>query len=122
MDLQATRTKVMESEDLKELYNVELDLTDHIAILHKSVMTAESTMEQCEYRGKLSISNALLGICRERQQEVKDIAGRINYNFRTAAKIMLKKETYQALMEKAQLTRRQVKSDYKQLSQNKFGQ
>jgi len=120
MNLKETRQKVMTAETVTDLYELELDLTEHIGVLHKGVMLSDTTMEQSEVKSNLSMANALLGICRERQAEVKDIGGRLNYNFRMAAKAMLSKQTYDAIMLKAQLPRREVKAEKNELRANRF--
>lgn len=120
MNLKETRQSVMAAETITQLYELELDLTEHIGVLHKGVMTADTTFEQSEVKSNLSMANALLGICRERQAEVKDLGGRLNYNFRMAAKAMLTKDTYESIIRKAHLPRQEVKSETKELKQNKF--
>lgn len=120
MNLKETRQKVMTAETVTDLYELELDLTEHIGALHKGVMLSDNTMEQSEVKSKLSMANALLCICRERKAEVKDIGSRLNYNFRMAAKAMLSKQTYDAIMLKAQLPRREVKAEKNELRANRF--
>lgn len=118
MDLVKTRAEMMASDDINQLYNIELDLTQYVGTLHKNVVTAGSNMEQVEEKAKLSMANALLGICRERQAEVKDTGNRLNYNFRMAAKSMLDEKTFDDIMQKARLPRRTVKEEFKNKSAN----
>lgn len=120
MDLKQTRQSVMSAETITQLYELELDLTEHIGVLHKSVMLSDTTMEQSEKKSDLSMANALLSICRERQSEVRDTGNRLNYCFRMAAKAMLTKDTYENIMRKAHLPRQEVKSETKELKQNRF--
>lgn len=120
MNLKETRQSVMTAETITQLYELELDLTEHIGVLHKSVMLSDTTIEQSEKKADLSMANALLGICRERQAEIKDTGNRLNYCFRMAAKAMLTKETYASILGKAHLPRQEVKSETRELKQNKF--
>ena len=120
MDLKQIRQDVMTSENINQLYEIELDLVEHIGTLHKGIMLADTTMEQSEVKSNLSMANALLEICKDRQSEVKDIGGRLNYNFRMAARAMLSRETYNLIMDKAHLPRKKVKEETNLLKQNKF--
>lgn len=119
MDLKETRQSVMTAETITQLYEIELDLTEHIGILHKGVMTADTTFEQSDVKSNLSMANTLLAICRERQSEVRDLGNRLNYNFRMASKSMLTKDTYENIMRKAHLPRQEVKSEIGELKQNR---
>lgn len=114
------RQKVMSSESVTELYEFELDLTEYTGKLHKRIVLSETTMEQCEAKSELSLAKALLGICRERQAEVKDIGARLNHNFRLTAKAMLLRPTYQAIVEKSQLPRKEFKAIAGELKANKL--
>jgi hypothetical protein len=120
MNFKETRQSVMTAQTVAELYELELDLTEHIGTLHKGIMLSDTTMEQSEIKSNLSMANALLGICRERQVEVKDKGGRLNFNFRMAAKAMLSHKTYDEIMNKAQQPRREVKAETKDLRANRF--
>lgn len=119
MDLKQIRQDVMTSENINQLYEIELDLVEHIGALHKGIMLADTTIEQSEVKSNLSMANALLEICRDRQSEVKDTGGRLNYNFRMAARAMLSRETYNSIMDKAHLPRKKVKEETGYLKQNK---
>lgn len=110
-DLQQLKQIVLTSQDKDELYLAEIELTELSSSLHKAIRLSEFASDQGEHKGNLSLATALIGICRERQQEMGNLANRINYNFRMAAKLMLKKETYEAIWQKSQLPRRDVKAE-----------
>ena len=59
MNLKETRQSVMTAETITQLYELELDLTEHIGVLHKGVMIADTTFEQSEVKSNLSMANAL---------------------------------------------------------------
>lgn len=119
MTLQEIRQEMMASENIIELYNIELDLVERIGILHKEVIMADSPMSQSEIKANLSMANALLNICKERQAEMKDLGGRLNYNFRMAAKAILTKENYKNVMDFAVQPRHEVKSELSKLKHNR---
>lgn len=88
---------------------------------------AETTMEQSEAKGNLGIYYSMLEVLQNRISETKEIdregrneQGRINYNFRLAAKTVLKKETYKQIMDLATRTRSEFKEDAKELRRNKL--
>ena len=116
MDLQKTKISVMSTDQVFDLYNIEIELVEYIGDLHRSIIMCETNIEGSEYRAKLSLANTLLSICRERQGEMKDFGARINYNFRMAAKGMLKKEIYSKIYEAAKMPRREIKNnkDYRE--------
>lgn len=120
MDLKQTRQSIMAAETVEPLYEIELDLVELIGTLHKGIMMADSNFEQSEVKSNLSMANALLNICKDRQADVRDTGNRLNYNFRMAAKTMLSKETYQSIMDKSFLPRKEVKMEKKELQKNRL--
>ena len=114
-ELESLKETVLNSQDKNELYLAEVQLTEISSRLHKAIKLADTTIEQVEHKGNLSLATSLIGICRERQSEVGNWANKVNYNFRMAAKTMLKSETYKAIWEKAQLTRQDVKDEKRSL-------
>lgn len=121
MDLKQTRQSIMAAETSEPLYEIELDLVELIASLHLGILRADTGYEQSEAKGSLSMASALLGICRDRQADIKDSGARLNYNFRMAAKSMLSPDTYKSIYDKSQLTRREVKLEKKELQKNRVG-
>ncbi len=113
MDLVKARQNLMDSDDIKQLYNIELDLTEYVAQLHKNIITAGTIMEQSEEKGTLTMANALIGICRERQAEVKNTGGKFNYNFRMAAFDLLHETVYKEIAALALLPRKSIKKNTK---------
>lgn len=114
MNLSKAKELLLSAETTNDLYIMELDLVEYSNSLHKQMMTAQSAMEQSDIKGKLSMANALLGICKERQEELRDVNGRSNYNFRMAAKAMLQRSTYDAISFQAAKPRKEFKmQDFK---------
>src|SRR4030095_11374878 len=119
-ELQRLKEAVLNSQDKNELYLAEVELTEINSRLHKSYRLTENDIEQTELRGGMSLCASLIGICKERQSEVGNWANKINYNFRMAARVMLKPATYKKIWEKAQLTRQDVKDEKRELNANKL--
>lgn len=111
MDLKQIRDSIMTADEVNHLYELEIDLVEFVGILHERVSMAESRMEQSEAKSELSMANTLLAICRDKQSEVKDVGAKLNYNFRMAAKKMLKAESYKQIFEASFVPRREFKKD-----------
>lgn len=119
MNLQELKEKTLGSEELNELYQIEVELMEKVSELYKAVSMCETKTEQIEKKSDLTLANGLLGICRDRQSQRKDIEDRINYNFRMAAKDMLLPETYKKIYSKAHLPRIEVKMERSELRKNR---
>lgn len=120
MEFETIRSRVLNTEDLTEIYTLEIDITKHIGDLHKSYHKSQYKDEQTDARSALSNFQALLEICKDRKADVRDTGARLNYNFRMAAKTMLQKETYNSIMQKATLPRKEVKAEQKELKANRI--
>lgn len=111
---------VLNSQDKNELYLAEVELTEIINSQHTAIKLADTKMEVGEHIGNLNMAQTLVGICKERQSEVGNLANKINYNFRMAAKLMLSKETYDKIYMQANLPRKDVKEAKKELRSNRL--
>jgi hypothetical protein len=111
---------VLNSQDKNELYVAEVEIQELIGALHKRIRMADTHMDKSEAQAELGVANSLVGICRERQNEVGNWNNKVNYNFRMAAKVMLTKETYQKIWTQAQLTRTDTKESKKELQKNRY--
>lgn len=110
---------VLNSQDKNELYSLEIELQELIGNLHKRIRMADTIMDKSDAQAELGLANSMIGICRERQNEVGNWNNKVNYNFRMAAKTMLSKETYQKIWVQAQLTRTDTKDAKKELRKNR---
>lgn len=118
--LTGLKETVLNSQDKQELFVAEVELTELIGSFHKSIKLSETEMDKCDQKSYLGLADSLLGICRDRQKEVGMLDNKINYNFRTAAKVLLKKETYDRIYSYAQMPRRAVVENRKELKANKI--
>lgn len=120
---------VLKAQDKDELYIAEIDLQELIADLYSKIETTYNAATKVRYKGELSVANSLIGICRERQNEVakkqqdaRNSDNRHNYNFRMAAKSVLTKATYEKISQLAILTRGEVKGMNPELRNNKVSE
>lgn len=119
-EMSELKSIVLESEDLKELRITYLDLTDMSGNIYKSIHKVETQTEQTELKANLTQINALIKVCDERISELKDENGRLNHNFRMNARLMLKKETYNKIMELSYYRRSYVKDCKNELKANRL--
>jgi len=110
---------VLNSQDKNELYAAEIDLAEIVSDLYKKIAACYNYKAKVDIKGELSIANTLLDVCRERQKEIKDLSGRLNYNFRMAAKVMLCNDTYERILQQAAFPRPETKQQKDKLKQNR---
>lgn len=120
---------VLESQDKNELYSAEIELTEMISNLYAKVENARNSAYKVQYKGELSVAISIKDVCRDRQSELREQASkdadahnRMNYNFRMAAKAMLTKETYENILVRAALPRKEVKEQTKELRSNRVSE
>jgi hypothetical protein len=113
--------EIMNCDNLQKLCEEKQALTDRIGGMHISLRLCEEDMERTEIKSGLTSANSLLEIVNQRIEDVRTDAqleqreqDRINYNFRTAAKSLLTKETYAKVMDEAVKTRREFKEQKRQ--------
>lgn len=113
---------ILSSLDKNELYNLELELTEIISRCYRSISLSETTAESIDHKADLSMANALLGVCKNKQIDAGNEQNRINHNFRCAAKLMLTPETYNRILDNARLSRSEVKSQKNELKANRVSE
>lgn len=127
IDIDELQQEILEAENTTRLYEIQIDLSKLIKNVHQQIIMAETTMEQSEAKGNLGIYHSMLSVLQNRISEIKELEraekdsnNRINYNFRMASKSVLKKETYNQIMDLAQKTRHEVKANRKELRANRL--
>ena len=101
--------EIVDSEDLNWLYEQNVNLTETISATHKEMREAQTETEKSDAQGELSILYALQEVTKHKIEDLKDTGARANYNFRMAAKLALKPDTYKKLTDLAYKTRQEVK-------------
>lgn len=108
-NIESLQDDVLDSYDVAELRECEMELQDMAGNLYKAIELAETQLDAIEYKSQLSKVNSLINICKDRQKEVNNENNRVNYNFRVASKKMLTKSTYEEIYAKAKMSRRDFK-------------
>jgi hypothetical protein len=128
IDLDELQKEILQQTEVNRLYEIQIELSKLIKNAHRQNLMAETTMEQSEAKGNLGIFHSMLDVLQNRVSEIKEVdkeeryeQGRINFNFRLAAKTVLQKETYKQIMDLAIRTRTEIKEDQKELKRNKLG-
>ena len=127
IDIEELQQEILQETEVTRLYEIQIDLSKLIKNAHQQNIMAETIIEQSEAKGNLGIYHSMLDVLQNRVSELKEIdkeerneAGRINYNFRLAAKTVLKKETYNQIMDLAVIKRAEFKEEAKELKRNKL--
>jgi hypothetical protein len=127
IDLDELQKEILQQTEVNRLYEIQIELSKLIKNAHRQNLMAETTMEQSEAKGNLGIFHSMLDVLQNRVSEIKEVdkeeryeQGRINFNFRLAAKTVLQKETYKQIMDLAIRTRTEIKEDQKELKRNKL--
>jgi hypothetical protein len=103
--------QIMEEDEPDAMYDILIDLQFEVSALHKRMNGAETVTEQSDMKGQLSILYSLIEVCQNRMNDIRDINGRMNHNFRMAAKDVLDKETYRKIWNEARKPRQKKVED-----------
>lgn len=127
MDIEQIQQEILLETEFSRLYEIQINLSRLIKNTHKQILIAKTKIEKSEAKGNLGIYQSMLEVLQHRISDLKqndrlkkNNQGRINHNFRLAAKIVLQKATYKEIMELAIKTRAEVKEDTKELRCNKI--
>lgn len=94
MDLQKAKQIVINSTDIKELKEIEVQLTEYIAWLSQMDLWYLLNKKEYPFKKERAIAVALFGICKERQPDVKNKKALEAAAFHEAAKKNLSEEMY----------------------------
>lgn len=119
-DLKRIEAIVMEGDDLTEMHHVRLELDDIVHELYIKIDNEYSKHDKIELKAKLTKANSLKEILRDRVRMQATKEAKKNYNFRLAARDMLQKKTYEAILKMARLPRKDVKEAREELRSNKL--
>jgi len=116
IDIDELQQEILESNNTNQLYEIQIYLSKLIKNVHQQIILAETIMEQSEAKGNLGIYHSMLSVLqnrileiRESEKSEKNINNCNNYNFRMAAKTVLKKEIYNQIMDLSIKTRKEIK-------------
>lgn len=125
INIDELQEEILNETDVNRMYEIQIELSKLIKSAHQQNLMAQTGIEQSEAKGNLGIYYSMLEVLQNRISEIKEIdrqerneQARINYNFRLAAKTVLKRETFKSIMNLAMRTRSEVKEDFKNLKQS----
>lgn len=128
-DINDLQKIVLESKDRNELYATEIELIQVIAGLYANLNQVYSNSTRVRIKAQLSTAVALKEICKEGSTQLKhdeerekNLANKINYNFRMAAKQQLTKETYNKIWLLANTPRQEVKEAKVEMRKNRLSE
>ena len=108
--------RIINENDIQNLYQLQIEVSEKIKENHVQIMDSSTNTQKSEAKGDLGINYSLLEMVKnkistikEKIREEQNEQNRINYNFRMAAKNMLKEELYDQLMFLAKKTRTAAK-------------
>ncbi len=120
------QNKILHSQDLDDLYELQLALDKDISQGYRNVALAQTNFEKIDAKGNLTMLYSMRDILLSRIPDLKEEMksgnnkeNRLNYNFRMAAKVVLTKSTFEKIMQLATQTRQEVKQQSKELKKNK---
>lgn len=128
MKTQEIQNKIFNQEiPISELYKLQIEINEKITNMKRSAHMAETQLDQIEMNGEIKILYSLLETLqyqvsdlRNKEADQRDENGRLNHNFRMAARGALKKETYDKIMDIAHGSMRDVREQTKQLQNNRL--
>jgi hypothetical protein len=127
INLDELQDKILSEQCTDKLYRIQIDLSRMIRNAKVQKELAETIMEQSEAGGNLGVYYSMLEVVHGRIEKLKqeakddrDYNGRLNHNFRLAAKNVLKKDTYAKIMELAMINRPEIKRIKSELIKNKI--
>ena len=127
INIEKLKQVILKETEITSLYEIQIDLSKLIKNAHKQNLIAETALEKSEAKGNLGIYHSMLEVLQNRISKLKEIDkeernedNRINYNFRLAAKTVLKKETYNQIMNLALIKRAEFKEKAEILKQQKI--
>ncbi len=120
-------TEVIETRDLNRLYQLEIECTQDMSILHHRKNMAETTMEESVTMGEIKLMQSIINTIQNKIPDLKqelaeerDTNASLNHKFRLAAKNILKPETYKAIMDVSHGTAKGIRAGKDELRANKM--
>ena len=106
MDIDKIKKEVIYSDSQSRLFEITIELTEEISKFHIELIEANDNKTKAELKGKITLFSTLQNIIDQRVEDVRVAEkGRertellINRQFRIVAELILKKETYDRLVE-----------------------
>lgn len=85
---------VLESDDVKHLYQTRIQLSKQISSVYSLLQRETNEQKRLIHKSNLSLYENLIDICRKREDDVREESLSFNKKFRIAAKKTLSSEMY----------------------------
>ena len=128
MDIEEIKKEVIYSDSQSRLFEISVELTEEISILHIELVKAKDFLDKTVIKGKISVLCALQNIVDKRMEDPKIfLKGNserkellTNRQFRIAAEMVLTKETYDRIVELSVMNYKRLKDQNAELKTHKL--
>jgi hypothetical protein len=123
MDIEEIKKEIIYSDNISRIFEISIELSEGIAQLHSEIVKTKEYPYKTFLKGKISVLNTLQNIIEKRIEDPKSLIRDnnereeliINRHFRTIAKEVLKKETYDRIVELSKMNYKQFKAQKQEL-------
>ena len=127
MDIDKVKKEVVYSDSESRLFEITIELTEEISKFHIELVEANDNKTKVELKGKISLLSTLQNIIDKRIEDVR-VAEKenerreslTNRQFRIASELILKRETYNRILELSLINYRKLKEQKAELRANKL--
>ena len=127
IDLEKIKHDAIYSDSSSRLFEITVELTEEISKCHIELVEASENKTKNEIKGKLSLFSTLQNIVNKRMEEVRKTGAEndrkellTNRQFRIASQMVLKKETYERIVELSTINYKKLKDQKPELKANKL--
>ena len=127
MDIDKIKKEVIYSDSQSRLFEITVELTEEISKFHIELVDTKDNRTKAELKGKISLFSTLQNIIdkriedvrgTEKENERKELLS--NRQFRIASEMILKKETYERIVELSLMNYKKLKDQKTELKANKL--
>ena len=127
MDIDKIKNEVIYTDSQSRLFEITVELTEEISKFYIALVDTNDSKAKAEFKGKISLLSMLQKIIDKRFEEVKGAEKEnerkellSNRQFRIASEMVLKKETYDRIVELSLMNYRKLKDQKAELKANKL--
>jgi hypothetical protein len=127
MDIDKIKKDVIYSNSQSQLFEITVELTEEISKFHIELVETNNNKTKAELKGKISLLSMLQNIIDKRIEDVRGVEKGnerkellTNRQFKIASEMILKKETYNRIVELSLINYRKLKDQKVELNANKL--
>ena len=128
MNIDAIKKEIIYSESIERIFEISIELSEEIGRLHIESIKAKDHLDKTVLKAQITVLTTLQGIIEKRIEDPKSLIREnkerqellVNRLFRTAAHTVLKKETYDRILEIANQNYKEFKEQKSELRANKL--